>query len=200
MQLWSSTTSPFVRKVRMTAIELGLDDRIEIVQAGPLGPGGDIARHNPLGKIPALRTDSGDILINSSVICAYLDGLAGGGKLLPVDVAERARVESLEALSDGITDAGVLRMMEGRRPEGDRSPAWVEKQTAVCRQGLDALENSADQWGDRVTVAQIAVCCLLAWIEFRPIEPDWRNNRPALADWYAGFSARPAALATEPSE
>ena len=200
MKLWYSTTSPFVRKVRMAAIELDLLDKIELVAAGPMGPDGAIAAHNPIGKIPALITDDDQVIYDSSVICAYLDGIAGGGKLLPMPPAERARVMTIEATADGVMDAGVLRVMESRRPEDERSPGWVEKQTKVCRNGLDALESRADQWGDVCSIGQIAVCCLLAFIEFRPIEPDWRNGRPALADWYAGFSARASAQETEPYE
>lgn len=200
MKLWYSTTSPFVRKVRMAALELGLMEDIELVAAGPLGPTGAIAETNPIGKIPALITSENDVIYDSSVICQYLDALSGGGKILPSGVTERVHTLTLEATADGTMDAGVLRVMESRRPEDERSPAWIEKQVTVCRNGLDRLESQADQWGDACTVGQIATCCLLAWFEFRPIEPDWRDGRPALADWYAGFSARPSAQATEPYE
>ncbi|MEQ8665548.1 MAG: glutathione S-transferase N-terminal domain-containing protein [Rhodospirillales bacterium] len=200
MKLWFSTASPFVRKVRMAAIELGLDDRVELVEFGRPGPASAVAADNPLGKVPTLVTDDGEAIYDSSVICEYLDGLAGSGRLLPTDFTERTRVKVLEALADGVMDAGVLRIMESRRPENERSPAWVEKQTQACRQGLDGLEAVADRLGDGVSVAHIAICCGLGWLEFRSIEPDWRDSRPALADWYAGFSARPSAQTTEPTD
>lgn len=199
MKLFYSTTSPFVRKVRMAAMELGLADDIELVAAGPLGPTGEVAAQNPIGKIPALELDDGTRLFDSSVICAYLNDVVGGN-LIPPSGLDRARTLTLEAMADGTMDAGVLRMMESRRPEDERSPAWVQKQTQVCQNGLDALEAQADRWGDACSMGQIAVCCLLAWFEFRPIEPHWRDGRPALADWYAGFSARASAQATEPYE
>ena len=184
----------------MASIELGLEDRIELIDFGRPGPASAVAADNPLGKVPTLVTDTGEAVFDSAVICEYLDGLAGGGRLLPAAPDARIRVKVLEALADGVMDAGVLRIMESRRPEDERSPAWVEKQTQACRQGLDGLEVAADQLSDGVSVAHIAICCALSWFEFRSIEPDWRDTRPALADWYAGFSARPSAQMTEPTE
>jgi len=184
----------------MAAIELDLMDRIEITVAGPLGPDGAVAADNPLGKVPALVDDDGQPVFDSAVICAYLDDLAGGGKIIPASGAERFRVLTLEATADGMMDAGLLRMLESRRPEGERSPGWVEKQVKVCRKGLDVLDAQADRWGDACTIGQIAAFCALSYYEFRPLEADWRDTRPALADWYDTFSARKSAEATEPHD
>jgi len=200
MQLWYSATSPYVRKVVMAAKELGLDGRIENIASGPLGPSGAIAADNPLGKVPALRTDSGDVIIGSRVICEYLDSLHDGAKLFPSPGADRWRVLKVCELADGAMDAGILAIMETRRAADEQSPGWIEKQKAVVGLALDALEGEADALGQDADIATITVCCALGWLEFRNIVEDWRANRPALADWYAGFSARPSALATEPAD
>ena len=78
MLLRASPLSPFVRKVRMAIIHLGLSNRIEIVKADPMNPDDVLRRDNPLGKIPALVTDEGKVVFDSRVILEYVDHLAGG--------------------------------------------------------------------------------------------------------------------------
>ncbi len=200
MKLWYSPTSPFVRKVLMTAIEAGIEHDIEKIACGPLGPTGAIAADNPLGKVPALRTDDDEVLFDSRVICEYLDSLHGGDKIFPPAGAARWTALRRAELADGAVDAGILAMMETRRPAEEQSAAWIEKQKSVVGLALDALEGEADTLGDSVDISTITICCALGWIEFRNVLGDWRASRPALADWYAGFSARQSALATEPAE
>jgi len=65
---------------------------------------------NPLRKVPALIIDDG-MLVDSTVICEYLDALAGGGHLIPLSGPERWRVLAAHAVAQGMTDAviGALR-------------------------------------------------------------------------------------------
>ena len=76
MKLLYAPQSPFARKVRAAAIELSLDERIELEYAEVI-PGRPNVRYaqsaNPLRKIPALITDEGEIIFDSTVICEYLD-------------------------------------------------------------------------------------------------------------------------------
>src|SRR3954465_5288171 len=83
MKLIFSPSSPFVRKVRIAAIELGLIDRIEFVPTtvAPGQPNDEYARITPLKKLPALILDRGDVTLDSLAIAKFLDGLAGGGNL-----------------------------------------------------------------------------------------------------------------------
>ena len=112
MKLRYSPTSPYVRKVMVTAFETGLHDRIERVPTDIREPRPDFLADNPLGKVPTLITDDGVPLFNSRVICEYLDSLHDGHKLFPTEVPARWRTLRLMALADGILDAGVLRRME----------------------------------------------------------------------------------------
>jgi len=202
MQLHANAASPFVRKVRVAALETGLDARIEKIERRQTPVAADAALNadNPLGKIPCLITDEGLALYDSRVICEYLDSLHDGKKLFPAPGPERWRALKVCELADGAMDAGILALMETRRPADEQSPGWIEKQKAVVDLALDALEIEADGLGSEADIATITVCSALGWIEFRSVVEDWRNDRPALADWYAGFSARPSALATEPRE
>ena len=75
MRLRYSPTSPFVRKVMVVALETGVSDRIERIPTtvAPTTPNEEVARENPLVKVPALTTDDGLVLYDSPVICEYLD-------------------------------------------------------------------------------------------------------------------------------
>ena len=79
MQLVFSPTSPFVRKVRVCAIEHGLEAKLVLAPVGDLAPG-TIRNLNPLAKVPALILDDGGVLYDSPVICEYIDALGGGGQ------------------------------------------------------------------------------------------------------------------------
>ena len=81
MQLLHSPASPFVRKVRVIAIEIGLAPQIRLVQVQttPVKTADEVAQSNPLGKIPALIRDDGPAIYDSRVICRYLDSQANAG-------------------------------------------------------------------------------------------------------------------------
>lgn len=200
MKLRYSPTSPFVRKVTVTAIETGLDRRIERVATDIREPCAEFLAVSPLGKVPALTTSDGQALYDSAVICEYLDSLHDGPKLFPAEPAARFRVLTRMALADGILDAGVLRRMESLRPAAEQSQAWIERQSGKMTRGLDALEREVPRFEDALTIAQISIGCCLGWLEFRYAEEEWRIGRPMLADWYSQFMLRPSMLATVPNE
>jgi len=199
MKLRYSPTSPFVRKVMAAALETGLIDRIEKVPSSvtPIKPNDEVARVNPLVKVPALTTDDGMVLYDSPVICEYLDSLQGAPKLHPAGSARWPALRR-QALADGILDAAIARRLEELRPEGERSPAWVTKQQAKVEGAVDALEREVGTFGKAVTIDQIAVGCALGYLDFRFAADRWRDRRPNLARWYDSFAKRPSMVATEP--
>lgn len=200
MKLRYSPTSPYVRKVSVVALETGLDERIERIPTNVFDPETDVAKHNPLGKVPTLITEGGETLFDSPVICEYLDSLHDGIKLFPPVGGPRWTALRRQALGDGILDAGVLRLLEGRRPEKERSPAWIERQAAAVKRGLDALEDEAEGLGGTITIGHIAIGCALGWIDFRLPDDHWRTGRPALAQWYEMFATRRSMEETVPRE
>lgn len=197
MKLRYSPTSPFVRKVEVTAHELGLAGKIERVPTNAFDPNTDLGRTNPLGKVPALVTDDGTVLYDSPVICEYLDSLAGG-RLFPPGGPDRWTSLRRQALADGIMDAGVSARLESQRPEGTRSDAWIERQRAAITRSLDALESEAVDFGDGLTIGHVAIGCALGYLDFRFAADQWRQGRPKLAAWYEAFAQRPSMVATVP--
>jgi glutathione S-transferase len=200
MKLRYSPTSPYVRKVTVVAHETGLIGRIELVPTNVWAVDTDIGRDNPLGKVPALTTDGGEVLFDSPVICEYLDSLHDGTKLYPPAGGARWTALRRQALADGMLDAGVLRRLESLRKEPERSSAWIERQRAAVERALDALEEEASALGQTVTIGHVAIGCALGWFDFRFPADDWRARRPALAGWYAAFAGRPSMKKTVPKD
>ena len=197
MKLRYSPTSPFARKVEVTAHELGLAERIERVPTNAWDPKTDLGRVNPLGKVPALVTDDHGVLYDSPVICEYLDSLVGG-RLFPPGGPDRWTALRRQALADGLMDAAVLARMESQRPAGEQSPGWITRQKSAVSRALDALESEAADLGGPLTIGHVAIGCALGYLALRFADDGWRNGRPKLADWYRGFSARPSMTSTVP--
>lgn len=199
MRFYWNPTSPFVRKVSVALIELGLWDAVERVQTNPRDQASGFWDKNPLAKVPAFELDDGQVLFDSPVICAWLDETHGGGRLSArAEGARYWRLQTLAALADGAIEGGLLARQEGMRPEGEQSPAWVEKQLAIAQRGLDRLDASVGDLAGEPNLAGITTACGVAWLGFRHPQIDWLAGRPRLADWYAGFAERPSMKATVP--
>lgn len=196
MKLCYSSTSPFVRKVLVTANETGQDGEIEKVKTNTADPA--LGATNPLNKIPALVLEDGAVLIDSAVICEFLDSRKGG-KLFPKD-ATRWSTLSRMALCDGILDAAILRLYESRRPETLRSIDWDTKQKTKVDQALGSLEKEAGSFGDRIDIGTLTVAIMLDYLDFRFAGEPWRAAHPALAAWHRKIAARPSLKATMPTE
>ena len=200
MKLIFSPASPFVRKVRVVIDESGLTDQVQPVpvQTTPLVTDPAARNANPLGKIPALVLDDGKSLFDSRVICRYLNDISGAG-LYP---AERIwDVLTLEALADGIMEAAVLMVYEGRLREAEnRSVTWVEAQWEKITHALDALERQefAAMQGD-LNIAHLATACALDYLDFRHGSRDWRKGHAALDKWHSQIMQRTSLQTTLPS-
>lgn len=200
MKLIAADASPFVRKVRVVVRETGQAGSVEEVQVmtTPVATADAVKAANPLGKIPALILDDGRTLYDSRVITRYLDSRAGAG-LYPED--RLWDVLTLEATADGILEAAVLMVYEGRvRPEDKQFAGWVEAQWEKAIRSVDAINESwMDLLSGPINAAQIAVGCALGYLDFRHPDRDWRGDNPALAVWFAEFGARPAMQDTRPA-
>ncbi len=198
MKLRYAPTSPYVRKVVVCLDELGLADRVERVGTNVWDPATDIGEANPLGKVPALSTEDGTVLVDSPLICEYVNDI-GGGALIPGGAA-RWHTLRIQALADEILDAAILRLLEGRRPDEQQSADWSARQKRAIDRTLDVLESEAGGWGDDLTLGQIAVGCTLGYLDFRFGHEDWRPGRSGLSAWYEGFATRPSMQASVPKD
>jgi glutathione S-transferase len=196
MKLLYNPASPFARKVRAAAIELGLSERLELelVTLAPCKTNKEYAEtRNPLRKLPALVTDEGATIYDSTVICDYLDGLAGGGKLVPLHGEARWRILTEHALAQGMADAAITARYETwLRPEALRWPEFAADQWDRIDAGIAWFERHPESLEDAVNLAHLALGCTLGYLDLRAPEHDWRSPNQAVAAWFAAISQRPS--------
>ena len=196
MKLTYSPTSPFARKVRISAIELGLIDRIELVptKVTPGTTNEDYSRSiNPLRKLPALILDDGSTIVDSYVIAEYLDELAGGGKLIPASGAQKWRVKTDHAIIQGMLDAMLLcRYEKITRPEPLRWQAWQDDHWNRAWTGMARFEQRDDVLTGPFGIAQIALVCVLGYADFRFADCGWRKAYPKLDKFHQKMLERPS--------
>lgn len=200
MKLIGSLTSPYVRKIRIVLAEKKID--YEFVLDSPWEAGNQAAGLNPLGKVPVLILDDASTLYDSRVIAEYLDAVAPNNRLIPASGRERISVKRWEALADGVLDAAVAAFLESRRPDGERSPSWIERQRGKVLQALPAMSDELGEqpWchGNSLSLADIAVGCALAYVSFRLGDIKWAEQFPNLAVLHEKLMQRAAFSETLP--
>jgi glutathione S-transferase len=196
-----SMTSPFARKTRIGAALCGVADRFRLEPADTLDPNDSVRRQNPLGKIPVLLLDDGTAIFDSRVILEYFDQLAGGGRILPRDGMERIAAQTLQALGDGILDAAILQIYEGRfRPAEKHEQRWLVHQMGKVERGMAQLEKSPPAFGGMIHVGHITTACVLGYLDFR-FGGRWRETHPNLVGWLDEFAWKvPAFAETKPPQ
>ena len=169
---------------------------IQVEKADPADPGDSLRRQNPVGKIPILILEDGGALFDSRVILEYLDHRAGGGKIVPAEPDARFAALRLQALADGVTDASLLVLYEGRfRPAERHEAKWLDYQNDKIRRGLAVLEAAPPPIDPIPNVGQIALACLLGHRDFR-FNGTWRADHPGLVAWLDRFTAQVPAFET----
>jgi glutathione S-transferase len=197
MILRSAPASPFGRKVKIAAALLGVSNAFTVVDADTASETDSIRRENPLGKIPTLILQDGTALYDSRVIVEYLEHVSTTEvRVIPLEAPLRFRSLTLQALADGIMDAALLQVYEGRWRAADRHEGrWVEHQAGKVKRGLAALEAAAPPISP--DIGAIALACALGYLDLR-FAGAWRDNHPALVAWLDSFAAAvPAYEATK---
>jgi glutathione S-transferase len=200
MKLICSLTSPYARKIRIVLTEKKID--FDLVIDSPWVEGNQIAALNPLGKVPVLVLDDDSTLFDSRVIAEYLDTVAPNNRLIPASGRERISVKRWEALADGVLDAAIAAFLESRRPDGERSPSWIERQRGKVTQALQVMSDDlGDQsWchGNGLSLADIAIGCALGYVSFRLGDIRWGERHSNLAQLYDKLMQRPSFAETVP--
>jgi glutathione S-transferase len=196
LKLYGNAASPFARKCRVIAHELGM--KLEEIRTLPMQEP-EFRKINPLGKIPALMLDDGSVLIDSPVICEYLNH-TGGGKFFPgMNIFKhnsgRWKALGLAALGDGLADAAVAWIILGREQPVPETSRQRQMQTVLAT--LDMLERV--KFAKDPTIGEITVACAIGYVEFRMPDLDWKTSRPNLSAWYTKFCEYPSMKATVPA-
>jgi glutathione S-transferase len=192
--LRSTLTSPFGRKVRIAIDVLGLGDRVTIVPADTLDESDTLRQQNPLGKLPCLLLADGTAFYDSVVIVEFLQEIAGTQRLLPLHGLDRYKTLTLTTLADGITDAALLMVYEGRfRDAAAHSERWLAHQRGKIVRALAAFE-AAPPDPRKTDIGTIALACALGYLVWRK-PTAWREGHPRLVHWLDDFAAHEPAYA-----
>ena len=204
MKLIGSSSSPYVRKVRVVMAEKKLD--YDFVPEDVWAAQTTIAEANPLGKVPCLIMEGGEAIFDSRVIVEYLDTLSPVGKLIPSVGRERAEIKTWEALADGVLDASILARLEATwsgRTEAQRSQVWIDRQMNKVHVALKSLSQGLGEkpfcYGIHLSLADIAVGCALGYLDFRFAQIDWRTDYPNLLKLHDKLMLRPSFADTLPT-
>ena len=164
--------SPFVRRVAIT-LKL-LDVKFEHKNWSVGKDQAQIRKYNPLGRVPTLVLDDGEVLMESMAILDYLDDRVGRDRaLLPVTGALRRKAQHLMALATGAAEKGVLQVYETAfRPAEKRHEPWVQRCFEQMHGALLALDAAAaeiegDDWlvDEGITQADVTVAAAFSFID-----------------------------------
>jgi glutathione S-transferase len=196
MKLMYAPQSPFSRKVRAAAIELGLADRMELKYAEvvPSRKNAEYGKSiNPLRKVPALILDDGKTVL--------IDSTTGGGRLIPASGPDRWRVLSQHAVAQGMCEAVILVRYElSIRPQTMRWSDWLDDQWDKIWSGLEWFESCAGRvlQSTAIDLSELTLASCLGYVDFRYPETNWAVRFPRVAAWYDGALSRPSLANTMP--
>ena len=208
MLLFRTPASPFVRKVVVTILELGLRDKVqEFSTRWPHSWGTrtvdfapEFAAATPVGRIPALVTDDGMRLTDSQVICEYLNAEYGNYRLLPKEGAARWKAMEFVTIANATLEAQILRRAETLRQGAEKSDDFIEKMQQRGLRCLAAMDAMVDRFSSDVDLMQICAGAACGFVDWRYGHDNWRSVAPRLGEWYEGFRQRPSMRETEPAE
>ena len=189
MKLLARPASPFARKVRVMARDIGLGDKLkEVMFASPEEMKSKIAEYNPLGKIPTLVLDDQTVIYDSRVICEYLDSLHDGIKYFPDQLDIRWKTLVLQGLADGVAEAIIIAAMNKfMRPKEFVYEPAITSQLEKVHSGLADINDIVNGFDDLGKIGPLSVACAIGYIDFRFPDLGWRNQNKNLDTWYSTF-------------
>lgn len=206
MRLYVTPASPWVRRVRVCILELGIEDKFEFVQTRwphawgtqTVSMPADFTAATPVMRIPALVAD--DVtLTDSHAICDYLNDKFGSHRLLARDGIARWRALETIALSSAVIEAQIMRRAESLRSDKDLSVDFLAKMRDREFRCFSALDKQLPNFGATFDLAQITTAVACSYEDWRSGR-DWRSGAPRLAAWYDSVADRPSLKTTAPAE
>ena len=198
MKLFLSATSPYARKVTATAVELGIDQKIDLILVNPLESDNQLLNLNPLSKVPTLVLPDGRELIDSLVICLALIEQVGDQALLSTTQSDRLDLLNRHALANGMIDAAFQIVMERRRPFDRQSEYWIARWNQAITRSLTQIERTGLP-EDRFDLADLTLAVAIEYLYFRLGDEPWLADHPRLSAWRDEVILRPSLAQTAPA-
>ncbi len=196
MKLYGTVTSPYVRRVRMVAHELGIDT--DLIPTSTEEGQNALREVSPLWMIPAVEVD-GEAIFDSAVIAQHLVRRHGPGPLIrwnEDDIHTRNLVTVVDGALDALINVFYL-AKDGVTP--DRA-SYVAKQSARAASAMTWLEDQVpDGWSDSDCAWGLPQICLytaLDWMRFRGTYD--LSPHSALTRFRTAHEKRPSVAATTP--
>ena len=196
--LYHLPLSPYARKVRLVLAEKRLPFELRVEKVWERRE--EYLELNPAGTVPTLVEDNGLVILDSSVICEYLDEAYPDSSLMGRTLAERIEVRRLACWFDGKFAAEVTNNLYGEKylrrltRRGNPDPGAIRTGYTALRYHLDYIGWLAEtrKWlaGSALSLADFAAAAHLSTLDFIG-ELDWSISPPA-KDWYARMKSRPS--------
>jgi glutathione S-transferase len=193
--------SPYVRRVAISLHLLGFE--FERNRMSIFADAERMRAINPVGRIPSLILEDGEVLVDSAAILDHLDQTVGPARaLLPAAGAERRSALQTIAIATGVIDkVGAMTYERGLRPADKVYQPWIDRCRAQVDSGLTVLERRiAGQSADRLTKPMmqpaITSACLVAHLRRQLPDAIAGGVYPALRELAAQCEATPAFRAT----
>ncbi len=197
--LFGAAYSVYVRIPRLVLEEIGVPyDLIEIDIFARDGVPADYAERHPFGRIPAFEHD-GFRLFETDAIVGYIIECFGDHGLMPIGVKERARMRQIMRIMDNYGYQSLIWGVYVEETERGRAGQLRPDELERARKCLRALVDLAAVdflVGERMTLADLWVQPMLAYLNLAPTGRDLLQDAPKLGRWLARMQLRPAVMAT----
>jgi len=201
MKLYGAIASPYVTRVLMFARLKGIE--LEMPEM-PGSPRSDEYRAlNPIGKIPALETDSGQVIPESETICEYLEDEHPEPSAMPADALGRATSRTVSRIVDLYIAPHTSTMVRQVSPD-KRDPEVVARVKTDLENSFHYLEHFmgsgpfavADKptLGDCAAAPYFMLMKKLVFANFDEIADPTNDGR--LGDWWNAVMANEVCKST----
>lgn len=199
-KLYYQILCPFSRKVRIALKEKKLDFSLQIEK--PWEGREDFLSINPAGKVPVLEDLHSMIIVDSSVICEYLDEAYPSASLplLGSELYQRVEVRRMQIWFDEKFHKEVTEKLVFEKTfKKEKGGGWPD--TQVLRIGNQNLRLHLEylawllrqrHWiaGDEFSIADIAGGAHISCLDFMNVI-NW-DNHPIVKEWYIRLKSRPS--------
>ncbi len=193
MDFYYTQSSPYANCVRIIIAEIGISEQINFIESHPFENSPNFLLTNPLGKVPCLNAD-GESIVDSEVICDFLDASFTGGTLFNPIYADW-RLKSLFSVCIGLIDTLVARQMEiMRKKEELLSDFWWQRQQTAIERTLGYIEEKLSLIPEEITILHIYLMSALMYLDFRHADINWRESHPQLASFFEHWKNHPSIM------
>ncbi len=197
MKLYGTVTSPYVRRVRIVAAELG--EPVELVDTFTEEGQAALRAASPIWKVPAAELD-GTLVLDSHAVVDALIAARGHGTLRPVRADWRWVESNVHHVVDGALDSLINVFYLAKDGVGPDQAPYLAKQRDRAAAALRWVEGALH--GAQLTdepglgIVEIALITALEWMQFRRTYPV--DAHPGLVAFLAAHAERPSVVATRP--